>query len=204
VHGEDGWICAVDLIENNLGEVDTSGRRRPVPRAGSERRVNLDTLIVAIGEEPVQTEVTELEGIEVKHGLVVADKRTLETGKPGVFAGGDVTTGPNTVIEAIAAGRRAAAVIARYLRGEGLVTPAEPRLPTVYLEPGPALSDGDDSTRKLEVPVLSAQERRQLFAEVEGTVTEAVAVREARRCLRCDLEFSSDLDTEDARRETTT
>jgi NADH-quinone oxidoreductase subunit F len=135
--------------------------------------------------------------------VVVADKRTLETGKPGVFAGGDLTTGPNTVIEAIAAGRRAADVIARYLRGEDLISPAEPRLPRVYIEPVQARRDGDDSTRRLEVPGLSAQERRHLFAEVEGTVTEAVAVREARRCLRCDLEFTSCLETDDALLETT-
>jgi NADH-quinone oxidoreductase subunit F len=165
--------------------------------------VDLDTLIVAIGEEPVQTDATELDGIQVKRGAVVADKRTLETGKPGVFAGGDLTTGPNTVIEAIAAGRRAADVIARYLRGEDLISPAEPRLPSAYLEPVPALRDGDDHARRLEVPTLVAEERRHLFTEVEGTVTEAVAVREARRCLRCDLEFTSCRDSEDVLLETT-
>ncbi|UCG87337.1 MAG: FAD-dependent oxidoreductase [Gemmatimonadota bacterium] len=204
VHGDDGWVTALELIDNDLGDVDTSGRRRPVPKVGSERRVDLDTLIVAIGEEPVQTDETELEKIQVKRGLVVADKRTLETGRPGVFAGGDVTTGSNTVIEAIAAGRRAAGVIARYLRGEHLISPAEPRLPSVYLEPAPAQREGDDFARRLEVPALPVQERRHLFTEVQGTVTEAVAVREARRCLRCDLEFTSCLDTEDVLRETTT
>jgi NADH-quinone oxidoreductase subunit F len=191
VHGEDGRMTTVEFIVNELGDVDTSGRRRPVPKAGSEKRVPLDTLVVAIGEQSVDDGADVTEGIHVKNGAVVVDKRTLETGRPGVFAGGDFATGPNTVIDAIAAGRRAAAVIERYLQGESLVAPVEPLLPTAYVEPVASSGAADDRIGRVEIPVQPAEKRRRLFTEVEATVTAEAAVREARRCLRCDLEFTS-------------
>ncbi len=197
VHGEDGRLTAVEFIANQLGEVDTSGRRRPVPRAGSEKRVPLDTLVVAIGEQSVDGGADATEGIHVENGVAVADRRTLETGRPGVFAGGDFATGPNTVIDAIAAGRRAAAVIERYQQGASLVAPVRPLLPTAYVEPFENGAAADEGMRRLEVPVLSADKRRHFFTEVEATVTAEAAVCEARRCLRCDLEFTSRPEAED-------
>ncbi len=197
VHGDDGRLTAVEFIANELGEVDTSGRRRPVPKAGSEKRVPLDTLVVAIGEQSVDGGAGVTEGIQVKNGVVVADRRTLETGRPGVFAGGDFATGPNTVIDAVAAGRRAAAVIERYLKGQSLVASAAPLLPTAYVEPFEGGEAADERMGRMEVPVLSAEKRRNFFTEVEATVTAEAAVREARRCLRCDLEFTSCPEAED-------
>ncbi len=190
VHGKDGRMTAAEFICNDLGEIDTSGRRRPIPRTGSEKRVPLDTLIVAIGEEAVDIGAEETSAIQMKYGSAVVEKRTLATGRPGVFAGGDFTTGPNTVIDAIAAGRRAADVIGRYLRGQSLIQPVEPRLPTEYVAPVDGAKDAHGQTGRVEPPVLSADERGHSFAEVEGVLTAEAAIREAKRCLRCDLEFT--------------
>lgn len=126
----------------------------------------------------------------MRGGTVVVDERTLLTKRPGVFAGGDLVTGPNTVIAAIAAGWRAAAVIDRYLRRVELHEAAEPLLPNVYVEPIETQEAGQFPARRLEVPAAPAAKRAHSFAEVEMTVTAEDAVQEARRCLRCDLEFT--------------
>jgi NADH-quinone oxidoreductase subunit F len=201
LHGKSGRLTAAEFITNDLGEVDASGRRRPVAKSGSEYRVPLDTLIVAIGEEAVDVGPEHAAGIEIKGGAIVVDKRTLTTGRPGVFAGGDVATGPNTVIDAIAAGRRAANVIHRYLQGQGLLVPAEPCLPTAYVEPDESQQDAGSKVSRVEVSALPAAKRRHSFAEVEATVTAEAAAREARRCLRCDLEFTRCPEAKDAIRE---
>jgi len=113
---KDKQVVAVDCIRMRLGPLDESGRRRPIPIKGSEFTMELDTTILAIGESPdisflsKEVEVTEWNTIAV-------DPLTLETSMPGVFAGGDAVSGPATVIEAIAAGKRAAVSIDRYLRG---------------------------------------------------------------------------------------
>jgi NADH-quinone oxidoreductase subunit F len=202
VNGDDGRLTTVEFIANKLGEIDTSGRRRPVPKTGSEKRVPLDTLIVAIGEEAVDIGAEETGVIQMKHGLAVADRRTLTTRRPGVFAGGDFTTGPNTVIDAIAAGRRAADVIGRYLRGQSLTQPVEPRLPKEYVTPVDGAKDAHDQIRRVEPPMLSVEKRKCRFTEVEGTLTAEAAVREAARCLRCDLEFTSGPEVKEDLRET--
>ena len=115
--GKDERATGMECIRMRLGEPDETGRRTPIPIEGSEFIVEADTIILAVGEAPdvallpKELEVTEAETIAV-------DPVTLETSLPGVFAGGDVATGPATVIEAIVAGRRAAVSIDRYLRGE--------------------------------------------------------------------------------------
>jgi NADH-quinone oxidoreductase subunit F len=190
LHDADGCLVAAEFIDNELGEVDASGRRRPVAKPGSEHRVVLDTLIVAIGEESVDVGTSEETGIEMSGGVVVSDKRTLTTGRPGVFAGGDVATGPNTVIDAIAAGRRAAEVIDRYLKGLELFQADELRRPSVYVEPAEMQEDQEFQAERVTVGALTAAERVHGFAEVEAALTAEQAAREARRCLRCDLEFT--------------
>jgi len=112
--GENGRVSALECIRMKLGELDETGRKRPVPIEGSEFQIDLDAVILAIGETsdvsflPEEIEITE-------ENTIAVDPFTLETSKPGVFAGGDVVLGPATVIEAIVAGKRAAASIDRYL-----------------------------------------------------------------------------------------
>ncbi|UCC48642.1 MAG: FAD-dependent oxidoreductase [Gemmatimonadota bacterium] len=201
LHVSDGHLALVEFIRNELGEVDASGRRRPVAKPGSEHRVPLDTLVVAIGEEGVDATTKEAVGVETRGGVVIVDKRTLTTGRPGVFAGGDVATGPNTVIDAIAAGKRAAEVIDRYLRGRELRQAAEFRLPTAYVEPADIEMDEQCQTSRVRIPVLSAAERVHSYAEIESSLIDQDAVGEAKRCLRCDLECTRCLGDDDTRHE---
>jgi NADH-quinone oxidoreductase subunit F len=118
------------------------------------------------------------------------DGRTLAANRPGVFAGGDLVTGPNTVVDAIAAGRKAANVIDRYLRGQELVEPPKRKLPSVFVEPADLSDEELEDVARIEPPTLSAKSRKQSCAEVEMAFSAEQAAREARRCLRCDLEFT--------------
>ena len=190
---EDGRFTGMELVKNRLGEVDASGRRRPVPIPGTEAAVPLDTLVVAISEGS-DTDCVAVAGANrvdiTPSGTVRIDRDTLATNRPGVFAGGDVVTGPNTVVDAIAAGKRAAVMIDRYLRAEPLRQPAEARLPTKYVEPLPAAGEETPAGGRVEPPSLSVQARRRSFTEVEMTLGVADATREAIRCLRCDLAFT--------------
>jgi len=112
-----GWVKEVECLRMELGEPDSSGRRRPVPVKGSEYRIPVDTVVVAIGNSPNPLIPQTTPGLETaKHGNVVADAQTGRTSKKGVFAGGDIVTGAATVILAMGAGRLAANSIDEYLR----------------------------------------------------------------------------------------
>ena len=196
-----GKLEAVEFIKNRLGAPDESGRPKPFPVPGSEHVVPIDTLIVAISEGS-DTDCVAVAGanrLEVRaNGTVVADPESMTTNRPGVFAGGDVVTGPNTVVEAIAAGKRVANVIDRYLKAEPLVQPAKPRLPRDYVAP-PLIPEGEATlTERVELPRLDIHSRHRSFAEVEMTLDEKEAAREARRCLRCDLTFTREKAEEQA------
>ncbi|UCH78589.1 MAG: FAD-dependent oxidoreductase, partial [Candidatus Coatesbacteria bacterium] len=188
VEQKKGRLAGVKFIKNELGARDASGRRRPVAVAGSEYVVPLDTLVVAISEEP-ETDGIPADVTLTKWGTVLTDAKTFVTDRPGVFAGGDVVRGPNTVVEALADGKDAAAVICRYLRGEDLTVPAEIRLPEVFV---PAADEAEEEApaARAAMPHLEAEKRTGNFAEVELGLTEGAARCEARRCLRCDLEFT--------------
>jgi len=188
VISKDGKISSVRFIRNELGDWDRSGRKRPHPVEGTEFEVPLDTLIVAISEQPEQA---SLSGLDLsKSGTLVADEHTLSTGTPGVFAGGDVVTGPNTVIEAIASGKKAARVIWRYLNGEALEEPATVDLPTVYIPGKEEEEEAEEIEARVRVPTLPPSKRKRNVQEVDLCISEQDAIREAKRCLRCDLEFT--------------
>ena len=115
---EQGWVKAMECIQMELGEPDDSGRRRPIPKPGSEFTMEVDTVIVALGTTPNPLIPRTTKGLETTgRGTVVADKETGKTTKPGVWAGGDIVTGAATVISAMGAGKQAAASIDAYLRG---------------------------------------------------------------------------------------
>ena len=118
--GEDGRIVGAECIRMELGAPDESGRRRPVPIPGSEFVIEADTAIIAIGNQPHPLVPRTTPGLELtRKGNIVADPETGQTSKEGVFAGGDIVTGAATVIQAMGAGKRAAAAIDRYLRSKG-------------------------------------------------------------------------------------
>jgi glutamate synthase (NADPH/NADH) small chain len=116
--GDDGRLAKIKCLKMELGEPDDSGRRRPVPIEGSDFIVEADTAVLALGywPDPVIGDTTpELD--THKWGLVVADLETGATSRPGVFAGGDGVTGPDLVVTAMVAGRKAAVAIDEYLNG---------------------------------------------------------------------------------------
>jgi NADH-quinone oxidoreductase subunit F len=191
LHTEQGCLVGIECLKNELGEIDASGRRRPIPIQGSEVGMPLDTLIVAIGERP-DTDNLDTLGIDrTKSGTIQADPKTFRTNLPGVFAGGDVVSGPNTVVDAIAAGKQVAVVIDRYFRGEELIEPPAVSLPRVYVEPVQLVEEEDEEEiPRATSPMRPLETRKKSFTEVEMTLSEECAHREARRCLRCDLEFT--------------
>ncbi|HEX3072048.1 MAG TPA: FAD-dependent oxidoreductase, partial [Ignavibacteriales bacterium] len=114
---EKGWLKKVQIQKMELGEPDSSGRRKPVPIPGSEYYMDIDMAVVAIGNgsNPIIKQTTP--DIEFnRRGNIVVDESTMKTSKKGVFAGGDIVTGGATVILAMGAGRKAAAAINEYLK----------------------------------------------------------------------------------------
>jgi heterodisulfide reductase subunit A-like polyferredoxin len=164
-----------------LGEPDESGRRRPMPIPGSEFVIPVDYVIEAIGET---TDLSFLpEGVRLtRRGAIEADPATCETGVPGLFAGGDVVTGPLSVIDAIAAGIRAAGAIDLYLRGEDLGA-----LRAEGIEEATWVKDETviEERPKQEEALLPVEERRGNFEEVELGLTSIQGMMEALRCVHC-------------------
>lgn len=116
---ENGFVKAMECIRMDLGEPDESGRRRPVPIEGSEFMMDVDTVVVAIGQSPnpvVRQSEPDLK--TTKWGGIIVDEETGETSIPGIYAGGDAVTGAATVITAMGAGKKAARAIDRYIRGK--------------------------------------------------------------------------------------
>jgi glutamate synthase (NADPH) small chain len=117
IAGEDGHLARIECVRMELGEPDASGRRRPVPVEGSNFIVEADTAILALGYWPDPIIGKTTPDLEThKWGLIIADHETGATSRPGVFAGGDAVTGPDLVVTAMVAGRKAAASIDDFLR----------------------------------------------------------------------------------------
>jgi heterodisulfide reductase subunit A len=182
VLGQDGRVTGMECVRMELGEPDASGRRRPIPVAGSEFLLEVDMVIPAIGQMPDLGFMGQDDLKVTRWGTLAVDADTLATGVPGVFAGGDAVNGPDTAIKAIAAGKQAAESIHRYLQGQKLAGPAE-GLPVVPLE--------DVDLRRVRkkaratMPKAALEGRTADFQEVELGYTEEQAVAEALRCLNC-------------------
>jgi NADH-quinone oxidoreductase subunit F len=188
VHSTEGRLTGIRFIRNTLGARDASGRRKPVPVEGSEFDAGLDTLIVAISEDP---DTEDFAGVgKTAWGTISVNAESFATSRPGVFAGGDVVSGPNTVIGAVAAGKRAAAMIDRYLSGKLMKMLHQVQLPSFYIEPVTAPDEEESAASRLPIPMRPVQERRGCFTEVELCPGEQAVIAEARRCLRCDLDFT--------------
>ncbi len=187
--GSHGKVSGLECQRMELGEFDRSGRRTPKPVEGSNYVASADTVIEAIGQRP-DTSFAKDGGIETaRGGTVVADRRTLATGREGIFAGGDLVTGPQTVIEAIAQGQRAASSIRRFLRGESLSPRVERNGYEAIEYPQVPPSDEETSEKaRIRAQEISMSQRKTSFKEVTATYSPDEAVEEASRCLRCDLE----------------
>ena len=181
---EDGKVVGLRCIQMELGEPDSSGRRRPIPVPGSEYEIEIDQLIPAVGQRPDLSALEDLPGMALSRwGTVEVDPVTYATGRDGVFAGGDVQTGPWVAIGAIAAGREAAESIVRYLDGRDM---AQGREPTTTENPVyRPIPEGEAKKARAAMPALSAKERRGNFKEVELGYDESTGQEEAHRCLNC-------------------
>jgi NADH-quinone oxidoreductase subunit F len=192
LHVENGRLVGARFQRNRLGQRDASGRQRPEPIPGSEFDLDLDTLIVAISEAP---DLEGLEGLDrTRWGTLKVNRESFLTSRPGVFAGGDVATGPATIIGAVGAGRHAAMMLDRYVRGMTLRVLPEATLPAVYIAPPHhEATDEEAIVGRVRAPERPVAERIRGFAEVEQCIDRPAALREAGRCLRCDLEFTEPL-----------
>jgi heterodisulfide reductase subunit A len=193
VLSENGRVRGIRCVRMRLGRPDDSGRRRPIPVEGSGFVIEADALIAAVAQAPETSFLKPDHGLEVTPwGTFVVNPQTLETNRPGVFAGGDSARGPGALIQAIADGRRAALSIDRTLRGEPLLTPRELQpLPTVRLtdqEIAELVRAAEVNAGPREVmPTEPVKERIRDFREVELGLTEEQACAEALRCLRCGI-----------------
>jgi len=186
---EKGRISKVECIRMELGPPDASGRRRPIPIEGSEFTIEVDNLIAAIGQTPDLEFVKEI-GLELSPaGTLKVDEATLATNLEGVFAGGDVVTGPATVIDAMAAGRKAAQSIDRYLKGEPLApTPEEVKAPREPSEEQIAeFRERFPVQERIEPQVAEPSARIKDFSEVVRGYDIERAKSEADRCMDCGI-----------------
>ncbi len=175
-------LSALECIKMELSEPDASGRRRPVPIKGSEFTMDVDNSIIAIGQS-VDKEMLPKDLGYTGWGTLEVDPITLQTNIDGVFAGGDIVSGPADVVVAVAAGKEAAISIDRYLRGVSLteerkITPK--RVESVSKE-------GIQPAARSAMPILKTSERKGSFAEVEQGYDEKTAIEEAKRCLNCGV-----------------
>jgi len=187
---EDRKVSALELQQMELGREDASGRRRPVPVEGSESTVDVDTVILAIGQKP-EAGILRDGGVEITRWDTVAiDETHCGTNLEGVFAGGDAVRGPASVVEAMADGKRAARAIDNHLNGRPLAEDIVP--PTKQPEP---MTEEERLTLRIEtqvaariaMPELDPSERRVSFDEVELGFTAEMAMEEAARCLNCGV-----------------
>ncbi|MBL7152339.1 MAG: NADH-quinone oxidoreductase subunit NuoF [Phycisphaerae bacterium] len=184
--GSKGAVSAVEFVRAELGKAEADGRRRPIPIEGSETTIACDIVIPAIGQVPSVEPARFTNGPELtKWGTIKVDPVSLKTtaGDIDIFAGGDCVTGPSSVIEAIAAGQRAAVSIDKLLGGSG-------ELPQ---DTGFSFTKPDEDALaqappRFEEKVIPIEQCKRGFAEVVLGIDRDQALGEAGRCLRCDLE----------------
>jgi NADPH-dependent glutamate synthase beta subunit-like oxidoreductase len=178
---KDGNVKAIEIVKTRLGEYDKSGRKRPIP-TDEVQRFDCDSVILAVGET-FDLDFCKASGLELKEeGTIVVDRFTLETSRPGFYAGGDVITGASNVSNAMGGGKQAARKIDERLMGEQRWERLFPEFEYSRQAPGePSLSRRHSGHSLLAKIRVCSQE------EVVAGLTPEEALEEARRCLRCDL-----------------
>ncbi len=182
-----GKVTGVELLRQELGEFDASGRRRPSPIPGSEFTLDVDVLIPAIGQEPDLAWMNGDSGIETGRGSTFAVSEGLATTRRGVFAAGDAVLGPATVIWAVAQGNQVADEVDHYLR-TGHVEKLVVRPGYEVIEQRFDMEQYYKAVRP-QARELAIEGRRGNFDEVELPLDERTIQEECKRCIRCDLEW---------------
>jgi heterodisulfide reductase subunit A len=181
--GKNGKVCGMECIRMELGPPDESGRRRPIPIEGSEFEIEADTIIPAISQSPELGPLKDDVKLEkTKWDTLVVDPVTLQTSLQGVFAVGDVVSGPATVIEAIAGGKEAAISIDRYIKGMDMKEGRE-----IEREEVEEVIPPTEKEARQEESSLPVGERSKSFKEVDLGLTLEQAIEEANRCLNCAI-----------------
>ncbi len=191
---EERTVQGIRCQRMKLGEPDGKGRRHPVRIVGSEFDLSVDVVLVAIGEAPDPSFLPTGTSVQVAAwGGLLINKESLATGAPGVFAAGDVTYGPKTIIHAAAHGRKAARAIHAYLSKLALREVREMPEDAVEmvstLPPDGTVSLDLRPTPREVMPLREGEAVRERSTEFAQGFTEAQARREASRCLRCDLSY---------------
>jgi len=193
--GKAGKVTGVECIKQELKDFDASGRRAPQAIKGSEFVMNFDMVIGAIGQHP-DTATLKLNTAKIdKNEKVLANKRTLATDEPGIFVAGDAFTGPATVIEAIAAGQRAASSINAYIQGKEMpIIPVRPAFKTIRISDTPPTVEETNVKPRILMSEIPISDRKTTFEEAALSYSVKEAMAEARRCLRCDIKVEGDDD----------
>jgi len=180
-------VTGIECQAQKLGDFDRSARRKPVPLKGSEFLLDVDVLILAIGEAPDVECLSGSTGISVNRDSTITVSEDLATSCPGVFAAGDAVLGPATVVTAVAQGNKVAVAVDAYLKGHRVTTP---RFVSSYHEI-PQLFNAEKyaDAKRAVMPELPVDVRLRSIAEVELGLDEKTAREECKRCLRCDLEW---------------
>ncbi|HTQ10144.1 MAG TPA: FAD-dependent oxidoreductase [Fimbriimonadaceae bacterium] len=178
-------VTALECFKMKLGAADASGRAAPEIIPGSDFRIDCDAVIATIGQIPDIASLGDKLGLDTtRWNTFEADQTTLETNIPGVFVGGDCVTGPDVVVNAMYAGKKAAISIERYLDGKNTHAGREseaPFVPTYSVD-----TSGAVFHHKVPLPSIPLTSRKS-FEEVRTGYTEAMAVEEAKRCLDCGV-----------------
>jgi NADPH-dependent glutamate synthase beta subunit-like oxidoreductase/ferredoxin len=186
VLGKEGKVTGVECLSCRLGSPDRSGRRRPIPIKGSEFNVETDCIIQAIGQEPDISFLPRGHGFELsEQNSFLIDPETMQTNRPGIFAGGDAVTGPASVVEAVAAGHRAARSIDNYLVNKGSKKRIYVKQKGTGTEESELVVELIERGKRQQPPSLPVKKRLGSFTEVIGRLSEKKAVTEAGRCLKC-------------------
>jgi len=178
---EDGRAAAIRCQKMQLGEPDSSGRRKPVPIEGAQEIIPVDTIIAAIGQ---QVDVSDLPGLQIdKWKCIDTNPASLQTNFEGVFAGGDAVTGPGIAIEAIAQGKKAALSMIAFLNGQ-----EQAKVGSFTVERSGLTAEDFASVEpaaRVKIMHRDPAHRRHDFLEIAGRMTPEQAKKEAGRCLEC-------------------
>ncbi len=184
--GDGTKVTGIRCQRMKMGDMGEDGRRRPEPIPGSEFVIDADHVVIAIGQRP-NTSMLNIRWLEIDSddSTIKVDPLTLETRIPGIFSGGDCVTGPNNVVEAVAAGLRAAESIDRYLRGRDLRKGRSLEKPqTVEVD----IRERDAAYyKRARMPAIPPYKRMGKFEEIALGLPLDVGRREAERCLNCAL-----------------
>ncbi len=181
---KDGKVSGIRCIKMELGEPDSSGRRSPIPVPGSEFDLDVDQIIPAIGQKPDLSALENITGLEFSRwGTIETNPISYATDIEGVFAGGDVQTGPWTVIGAVASAKEAAESIQRFFDGEDMEAGRDP-IEYDSLDYRP-VEEVDGIATRVKMPELPVDQRAGNFNEVELGYDTDSGTKEADRCLNC-------------------